>query len=143
MGLNYTWYDDPFEFLEETIITLEYADELIVADKRGNTTGYGYDARGNVILVTDALANTVQITYDAQNNPLSITNQRDHTTGFIYDTNGNLETITDALSGVTTFVYDAFGQVTSIGDQDHAYLRRGRPGHRIARRRKLPDDLQL
>jgi hypothetical protein len=36
LGLNYVWYDQPFEFLEEIRIALEYADEVITQNQRSN-----------------------------------------------------------------------------------------------------------
>ena len=106
-------------------------------DENGNTTGYEYDERGNVVELTDALGNSTAYTYDARDNALTRTNALGkvwtytydltdrvltnssplgNTTTFAYYANGRLDTVRDARSGTTTFTHDTRGNLLSVTD---------------------------
>ena len=84
-------------------------NRILVKDKNGNSTGYGYDARGNVTNKTDALSNVTAVEYNATNNPSRRIDALNHSTTFAYNASGNLTQTTNALSQVSLVEYNASG----------------------------------
>lgn len=81
-------------------------------DGTGATTGYGYDADGNVISLTYPNGRSVSRGYDGAGEWSSVTDWQGHTTSFSYDRDGNL-TAEDLGNGL---------QASSNYDQNDATL---------------------
>jgi YD repeat-containing protein len=77
------------------------ASKQVVKDKRGYSTTYFYDARGNALQEIDAKAGTITRTYDDANNLLSKTDADGVTTLYTYDSKNNLLTIKDEQGNIT------------------------------------------
>ncbi|MGV4658922.1 RHS repeat-associated core domain-containing protein [Burkholderia pseudomallei] len=89
-------------------------------DALGRTTGYIYDALGNVTSITrlsgTSNAVTTRFTYTSDYSQIaSETDPLGHTTNYSY-TNGCLTQVTDALSHSTTIQCNAAGQRTTVQD---------------------------
>ncbi len=99
-------------------------------DSQDHSTGYSYDANGNITQTkdanlnptvqaydaldrlhktTDALNGTTQYTYDAQDNLTSVTDPNGLTTTYEYDGLSNLISHTSPDNGTTTYTYDEAG----------------------------------
>jgi len=84
-------------------------NRILVRDKRGYATGYGYDVRGNVTNKTDALNFVTSVEYNSTNNPTRRVDALNHTTAFAYNSAGNLAQTTNALNQVTVVDYTPAG----------------------------------
>lgn len=74
-------------------------------DKLGNTTGYDYDAVGNLIGLTYPDGKVVTYTYDAANRMTSVVDWAGRTTSYTYDAVGNLVSTTRPDGSVLTQIY--------------------------------------
>ena len=75
------------------------------------TTGYGYDAKDNLIGVTDALGHRTVITYDVLNRKTAMSDPDMGLWQYAYDKAGNLMWQTDAKGQPLRFEYDALGRL--------------------------------
>ncbi len=92
-----------------------------VTDRRGHSTHYEYDARGNVTSVTNHHGYVAEYTYSPENDLESssdfhVLGQTGNVTVFTYDSYGNLTDIDNPKNENTHFTYDARGLVTSSRD---------------------------
>ncbi|MES9992769.1 MAG: hypothetical protein ABW098_12495, partial [Candidatus Thiodiazotropha sp.] len=106
-------------------------------DSRQSSTGYGYDANGNlthvldanshpidhlydafdrIIRTTDALKGVTQYNYDADDRPTRIIDPLGRTTQYEYDGLGNLIQLTSPDTGTTQYTYDEAGNRLSKQD---------------------------
>jgi YD repeat-containing protein len=72
------------------------------------TTGYTYDANGNVLTMTDPLGAVTHYSYDANGNLLSVEDPTGHTVSYTYDSN-------DQVTSQTVFTVPAQGVVGQCG----------------------------
>ncbi|HEY5813874.1 MAG TPA: RHS repeat-associated core domain-containing protein, partial [Chthoniobacterales bacterium] len=70
------------------------------------TTGYFYDAAGNVTEISDPKGNTWSQMHDSRNRRISATDPLSNTTQWTHDAAGNVLTVARADGGVTTNTYD-------------------------------------
>jgi YD repeat-containing protein len=73
-------------------------------DRRGATTTYTYDARGNVTEVTDALGKVTRTSYDADDNELTSTNALNQSKTKSFDAKGRTLSDTDELGRTTNYL---------------------------------------
>lgn len=85
-----------------------------VTDANGNTTEYGYDARGNVKLIHDPLGNEIEVAYDLRNQPETIKINGILKQKNEYDRKGNLLSSEDALGRRTKIGYNRFGKPEQV-----------------------------
>lgn len=94
------------------------------------TTGYAYNAVGDLTDVTDPANIVTHYVYDALGRKTAVVQNyqdgdhdttddadEDVVTAYTYDTVGNLLTLTDSDGNTTTYGYDALGRVTSETNQ--------------------------
>jgi YD repeat-containing protein len=86
-----------------------------VKDPQGNTTGFSYDANGNVLTLTDALNHTTQWTYDNMDRVQTRIDPLLRNESYSYDLMGNLVSSTDRKGQVTSLTYDPLNRTTLIG----------------------------
>ncbi|WP_171092235.1 RHS repeat-associated core domain-containing protein [Usitatibacter rugosus] len=91
---------------------------LTRSDRRGNTTGFTYDARGNLTAESRPESVTLGYTYAGNGDRITATDGRGGVTKFSYDANGNLEQVTDPMGGTIATRHDSRGRVRSITDQE-------------------------
>ncbi len=96
-----------------TVFAYDPAGRLATETTNGATTGYSYDAAGNLTSTTDPQGVVTSRTYDARNALLS---KGDTTYG--YDSAGRLATAT-APTGTTRYHYDASGALLSVRSPGH------------------------
>ncbi|MCG8637232.1 MAG: fibronectin type III domain-containing protein, partial [Desulfobacterales bacterium] len=96
-------YDDLGRKLTET-------DTL--SDTESRTTGFEYDAAGNLIKKTDARGNETHYAYDNLNRLKLVMDPDDNITRYAYDARDNLISLTDAENNTTLFEYDAGNRLT-------------------------------
>jgi RHS repeat-associated protein len=98
------------------------------ASGQANTTGYTYDADGEVVCealpnataagVTCPAAggarvpNTITTSYDAAGQRSSVTDSNGHTTSYSYDRDGNTTSVVDPSGNVVSTTYDADNRLT-------------------------------
>ena len=82
------------------------------ADTPFSTTGYAYDASGNLTQVTDTYGNLSQMGYDSLGRKVFMRDPDMGDWSYSYDSNGNLVYQRDAKGQVITFNYDALSRVT-------------------------------
>ena len=85
-------------------------------DKRGFTTGFDYDAHGNIQVVTDKTGLKSHLEYDKNDNLTKVTDALGGVTTYGYDNMDNLVTFTNAANKTTNYTYDLEGNLTSIKD---------------------------
>ena len=84
-------------------------------DPLGNATAYAYDPAGNLLTRRDANNHTTAYTYDELNRLASVTaSGTTQPTDYAYDDAGNLTTRTDPLGRVTTYGYDPARRLTRL-----------------------------
>ncbi len=83
--------------------------------QRGVSTGYTYDAKGNLLTVTDRLGNSTTWTNDSLGRPLTVTDALKGVTKFSWS-GADLASITDPLNRTTSYTTDAVGRVTAVQD---------------------------
>ena len=137
---NYTGADGTVT--TRSIVTRNYDlnDRLLSeSDVYGNTTWYGYDASGNLVVVWDPNGHETSYEYDSMNRRTAVTDANGNTSQTVYDLAGRaVQTInpngkimkmamtklgrpvlvTDALGYQTQFGYDPNGNLTSMIDAD-------------------------
>ncbi|WP_276257590.1 NosD domain-containing protein [Haloglomus litoreum] len=107
--------------------TVDTADRYVSlltshTDRRGRTTTYAYDDRGNRISETDPAGRTRTTRYDAQGNPVADTGFGGHTTMYTYDTHGFRTAVVDPVGRATNYTYDAVGRrLSETNDAGHSY----------------------
>lgn len=84
-----------------------------VQDKRGYTTTFTYDIRGNVTQMNQPEGVIHKFEYDTQNNITRYTSPRNKITTYTYNGSGNLVSVTDPR-GTTSFSRNAYGQVSAL-----------------------------
>lgn len=80
-----------------------------VTDHNGRTTGYVYDAAGNITGITYPDNGTVSYTYDKNNRMTKVTDNEGKSTEYAYDAAGNLLSLRQPGSS-STYTYNAKGQ---------------------------------
>ncbi|MBZ0269593.1 DUF6531 domain-containing protein, partial [bacterium] len=109
-----------------------------VQDRRGYSTTYQYDSRGNPLRITQPGTRLWEYVYDTQNNVRFVTDPESHQTEYRYDAAGNLTSIIDPSSRTTTitrlsnglpqyvynplthrttFSFNSYGDLLSVADQ--------------------------
>jgi RHS repeat-associated protein len=83
----------------------------------GETTGYEYNAFGQVTRIIHPDTEHTVLAYDPNGNPLSLTDARDKTTSYTYDDLDREATRTDPLMVADTSVYDANGNLEHFTDR--------------------------
>ncbi|HEX7910987.1 MAG TPA: RHS repeat-associated core domain-containing protein [Paraburkholderia sp.] len=83
--------------------------------KRGVSTIYTYDTKGNLLTATDRMGNRTTWTNDAQGRPLTVTDALKGVTKYGW-TGADLTSVTDPLNRTTQFTTDAAGRVTALQD---------------------------
>lgn len=101
---------DPLNRLTQTI--QDYLGPDLAT--RDTTTGYGYDARDNLVSVTDPDGLTTTYTYDGLNDQTGLSSPDTGSTTYTYDAAGNRRTQTDARGIVSTYTYDALNRLTGV-----------------------------
>jgi len=101
---------DPLNRLTQTIQDYLGPDPAT----RDTTTGYGYDARDNLVSVTDPDGLTTSYTYDGLNNQTDLSSPDTGSTTYTYDAAGNRRTQIDARGVTTTYTYDALNRLAGI-----------------------------
>lgn len=89
-----------------------------VVEPTGASTGYAYDALGNLNTITQhgvsgETPRTRSFVYDSLSRLTSSTNPETGTIGYGYDSNGNLTSKTDARGIATGYTYDALNRLTN------------------------------
>jgi len=79
----------------------------------GETVGFDYDARDNLVAMSDTLGTTVN-TFDALSRLTSTTDPNDFTVGYAYDEAGNLTELTYPGGNTVSYTYDALNRVASV-----------------------------
>ncbi len=82
------------------------------------TTGYGYDALGNLASITDANGNTTRFANDRLGRALTRTDALGGVTRYEYDALGNTVKTTDARGGETFRYYDSLNRLTLSVDPE-------------------------
>jgi RHS repeat-associated protein len=82
------------------------------------TTTYAYDPQGNATSIEDRRGNTTGYSYDALNRQYQVTDRLSHTTTTAYDTNDNVTSVTDPNSNATSYTRDGFGRAIQIASPD-------------------------
>ena len=77
------------------------------------TTGYWYDANGNMAALADPAGNQTTWQYDALNRVIEKTDQLGNSDYYSYNGAGELADQTDGDGRVTSYSYDAIGRVTA------------------------------
>ncbi len=95
------------DYLGRVIQVIEHADG---ADY---TTGYTYNAAGDLLTVNDQYNNTTTVNYDTLGRKLNMIDPDMGYWEYTYDPNGNLLTQTDEKLQTVTFAYDELNRVTS------------------------------
>ncbi|MCU7853101.1 MAG: RHS repeat protein [Candidatus Thiodiazotropha sp. (ex Monitilora ramsayi)] len=80
-------------------------------DAQNHTTGYAYDANGNLTAATDANLNPTAQAYDALDRLQQTTDALNGTTQYTYDSQDNLTSVTDPNGLTTSYTYDYQGNV--------------------------------
>ncbi len=93
------------------------ARQQTVVNRRGASTRYQYDERGNVTQITDAYGKVTSRSYDAQDNELTVTDPLGHSTSHTYDAVTQQKTTdTDPLGHRTSYAYDQQHNLTQTTD---------------------------
>ncbi len=107
------------------VTTVNYdpkGNPIEIIDALNNRTQMIYDSRGLLLSVTSAVGTSVQttsgFTYDARGNLLTATNPKSDVTTLAYDGAGNVSTSTDVENRVTQFTYDARNRLITVLDAD-------------------------
>ena len=120
---------------------IEYTHNLgtrqeVVKDRRGHTTVFEYDEKGNVVKEVDPYGKETRYTYDSRgnklseitplgkktfrydenNNVLEETDELGHSTFYTYNSKNQMLTTTDAMNRTYTTVYDENGRVHKTFD---------------------------
>ncbi|MBZ4420465.1 DUF6531 domain-containing protein [Myxococcus sp. RHSTA-1-4] len=122
-GARYT-YDSTFNLpksvqrvgLPTVTNTYDVAGRLVSRLEAGNTTTYGYDARGQLVTVTAPGEATTQLTYDASGLIESVKDATGGVTHFGFDSAGHLVSTRDANGHTQTLEVDAAGQMLAMVD---------------------------
>ena len=119
-----TEYDNEGRVIRQTdadgkavTITTDTANKRqTVKDRRGYTTVYDFDDRGNVTQVTDAKGGITKYAYDANDNEKEVIDPLGRKTTRTFDAYGNVKTETDPLGRTATIDYNAKGEVREMLD---------------------------
>ncbi len=98
--------------MRSRVYTFDAASQVTQVVEGGVTTGYGYDAAGQLVSETKSTGYSGAYTYDANGNRLSRTVNGVLET-YSYDAGDKLLAVSGGLDP-RTFVYDAAGRTTSI-----------------------------
>lgn len=108
-------YDDGSGDIGKKI--LNKGNLLTVTNTLGQTTGFTYDEKNNLLTSKDALNHETAYEYDAnKRNLVKITYPEGGIQRFTHTSNGQVETATDPNGHTTTYTYDSDGNVTRITD---------------------------
>jgi RHS repeat-associated protein len=105
---------DPASVLARTRSRAYDALNRLAADigAQSQSTGFTYDANGNLLTVTDPLARRSTNAYDALNRLLQVTDAAGGVTRYAYDAGGNLAQVTDPRDVATRYTHDGLGNPT-------------------------------
>ena len=95
-----------------------YGDLTSTTDPDGDVTSATYDDLGNELSSTDARGYTTSYSYDADNELTGVSLPGSLTESYTYDGDGNRLTSVDARGKTTTYTYDPLGRVVSVEDPD-------------------------
>jgi RHS repeat-associated protein len=87
-----------------------------ITDEDGNTTGYSYDASGNLTSLIDPLGETSRFSYDTAGNRTGVVTPSGGSAQYAYDADGRVTSSTDTGGAVTSYAYSAAGQLLEITD---------------------------
>jgi len=87
-----------------------------IADEKGNTTSFSYDADGRLASVTDPSGRKLNYSYDTNGRLSTITDPAGRSYIFGYDADGRLASVTDPKGGITRFSYDSSGRLAGFTD---------------------------
>jgi len=85
-----------------------------VLDSLNGTTGFAYDANGNLLSVTDARSNATTYTYDNMDRLATRVDPLTRSESCRYDLAGNMTQFTDRKSQATAYTYDALNRRTGV-----------------------------
>ncbi|MFN0018520.1 MAG: RHS repeat-associated core domain-containing protein [Pirellulaceae bacterium] len=85
-------------------------------DAEGNTVGYGYDARGNLIRITSFDASKTEYVHSGVGNVVEVTNRRGEITRLDYSSKNLLIRKRLPDGSIVTYTYDSHRNLTSVTD---------------------------
>jgi len=85
-----------------------------VLDPLNGTTGFSYDANGNLLTVTDARSNQTTYTYESMDRLATRVDPLIRSESYQYDLAGNMTQFTDRKAQGTSYTYDALNRRTGV-----------------------------
>lgn len=105
---------------EEHTAYNEQNQKTAFTDKRGFTTYYSYDDRGNLSKVTNPLGEVTSMAYDEQNHLTYVQQANGGEYHLAYDSQGNLLSTKDSLNNETKMNYNDLGLATEVIQADQS-----------------------